>query len=160
MEAARADDGADLLLAFPVEPSLGGEQALLRLNVPTGVVVVPTGEIPDAMDRRLHLVPGEVDEDSRAAQVAAARAAAEQAEEQQLSRLLPQLARLAQTADGRCLAPGDVDPAWPVLLAGYSARVLPEADRCVVEIEASPVQHGRRFRGVADANGIQRMAEE
>ena len=154
VEADRADDGADLLLAFPVEPNLGGEKALVRINVPSGEVVVPTGPVPDAMDRRLRLVAGEVTTEARAAGVQAAQAASRQTEQAQLLRLLPQLARAARGPGGSCRAPADVDPAWPLLLAGYSARVLPKGDGCVVEIEASPTQHGRRFRGAVDSGGL------
>lgn len=154
VEADRADEGADLLLAFGVEPNLGGEKALLRINVPTGEVVVPTGAVPDAMDRRLRLVAGEVGTEARAAAVQAAQAAARRTEHDQLLRMLPQLARDARSPDGTCRAPADVDPAWPLLLAGYSARVVPRGDTCLVEIEASPPQHGRRFRGAVDAGGL------
>jgi hypothetical protein len=154
VEADRADEGADLLLAFPVEPSLGGEKALVRINVPTGAVVVPTGEVPDALDRRLRLAPGEVDAATRAGRIEAARAAARETEHAQLLRLLPQLARSARGPDGTCRAPADVDPAWPLLLAGYDARVVPRGDGCLVEVEASPAQHGRRFRGAVDAGGL------
>jgi hypothetical protein len=154
VEADRADEGADLLLAFPVEPNLGGEKALVRINVPSGDVVVPTGPVPDAMDRRLRLVAGEVTAEARAERVKEAQQASRQAEHAQLLRLLPQLARAARGPDGTCLAPADVDPAWPLLLAGYSARVLPHGDGCVVEIEASPPQHGRRFRGAVDSGGL------
>lgn len=154
VEAQRADEGADLLLAFDVQPNLGGERGMLRINVPTSLVVVPTGPVPDSLDRRLRLVPGTVSDAQRTERIAAAREAAAGTEQEQLVRLLPQLARAARSPDGRCLAPADVDPAWPLLLAGYSARVLPVGDRCVVEVEASPIQHGRRFRGAVDGSGL------
>ncbi|MEC8423450.1 MAG: hypothetical protein VX000_06710 [Myxococcota bacterium] len=154
VEADRADEGADLLLAFPVEPNLGGEKALLRINVPTGAVVVPTGAVPDAMDRRLRLLAGEVPGDVRAARVRTAREAARQTEHTQLLRLLPQLAGAARRSDGVCMAPAAVDPVWPLLLAGYSTRIVSDGDGCLVEVEASPEQHGRRFRGAVGTTGL------
>ena len=48
VEAQRLDDGTDIVLAFAAEPSILGDSASLRFNVPTGQVVVPTGPVPVA----------------------------------------------------------------------------------------------------------------
>lgn len=152
--ARRVDDGGDLLLSFPVEPSLGGEEALLRLNVATRTAVVPASEHPDQMDRVLTVVPGTVTPQERSARTEAAREAARAAERAFVHELLPRLAQSALVSPGRCAAPAEVEPSWPLLLAGYRVRVLPEADGCVVEIEPERSQHGREFRGVVGREGV------
>ncbi len=154
VQAARKDDGGDLLLSFPVEPSLGGEQALLRINVATRAAVVPADALPDPMDRALRLEPGAVGEDERAERIAGAIAASEAAERATLLELLPKLARAAQAPDGRCRGPAEVDPAWSLVLAGYRTRVVADGRRCLVEIEPEVRQHGRRFRGVVGSEGL------
>lgn len=154
VEAGRTDDGADLLLSFPVEPSLGGEQALLRVNVPTRAVVVPADALPDPLDRVLRLEPGAVTERERASHIDAAVAASEAAERATMLELLPKLAREAPGPDGRCRGPAEVDAAWELVLAGYRARVVADGDTCAVEIEPDVVQHGRRFRGLVGPEGL------
>ena len=58
VSAERFDEGPDIVLLFPVEPSFEGENGLLRLNTILHEVVVPTSDVPSDLDRRLLLVPG------------------------------------------------------------------------------------------------------
>jgi hypothetical protein len=157
--ARRIDEGGDLLLSFPVEPSLGGEQALLRLNVATRSAVVPASAHPDQMDRVLTLIPGVVSPEERSAATEAAREAARAAERAFVHELLPRLAQTARLGPGRCAAPAEVEPSWPLLLAGYRVRVLPVGDGCVVELEPERPQHGREFRGVVGPEGVRTTVE-
>ena len=154
VEAARRDEGADLLLSFPAEPSFGDEDALLRVNVPTREVVVPADATPTEYDRRLHLEPGA--QADRPGAIAAAREASRALEQGQLDDLLPRLARAALRPDGSCADYGAVDPAWKLLLRGYdvaiSAVSTEAGPACAVEVEPSRKQHGRQLRARSDGS--------
>ena len=128
--------GPDLLVQFPVMPTLQEELGLMLVNVPTGRVVVPAAAEPTKLDRWLELVPGAVGDEEA---VLAARAAADAAlarEREVLERLLPGL-----EPEERCEPPSARDG----LLPGYAVRVASEEGGCVLVVEPEPVQHGRRI---------------
>jgi len=152
--ASRADEDGDLLLAFPVEPALSGEEGLVRLNVATGEAVLPAGPHPDPGDLRLRWTFGAVDAAAREAAAASAAAAAFAREQAFFAETVrPSLAGL-RGADGACRAPAAVEPAWELLLAGYAVRAEADgAGGCVLQVEPLRAQHGRRWRGRVDAAG-------
>lgn len=151
VSARRADEGADLLLSFPVEPSFQAEEAQIRVNVPTRDVVVPAGSAPTDLDRRLRLEPGTMDAERRANAIATARERSRALENAETSALAARLARAAASEHG-CLPLSALDPSWALLLRGYRVHIaeasVPGRDlRCVVEIEPEIIQHGRELRG-------------
>jgi hypothetical protein len=139
-------EGADLVLRFSVEPAMAGEDGELRINVPLREVVVPMGEVPVAEERRFRLVPGGMSEVSRQAAMDSARDSADRREADLIGDLGAKLGRAAKTPGG-CLSLDQVDPAYGLLLTGYQVQIVPEQDSCVVEVEPSRAQHGRRFKG-------------
>ena len=145
--ASRADDGGDLLLAFPVEPTLEDEEALIRINVVSREVVVPSQATPAPIDRRLRLEPGVLSEEERAAAVLAAAAAADDAERAWLEEAVPGLARLARRSGG-CAEWGDMPEEWRLMLAGYEVEIQEATGGCSIEIVPEWSQHRRRFRGI------------
>lgn len=148
-------DGADLVLAFPVEPALEGETAQVRVNAPTRAVVVPASAEPTELDRHLVLAPGEVPDAERAASMAAATAAADALERRRVVPLAVELAAAARTADGRCKRFAELGPDWELLLPGYEVHTGASAGGdCEVEIAPIVPQHGRRFRGRVNRSGL------
>lgn len=151
--ASRADEDGDLLLAFPVEPAFSGEEGLLRLNVATGEAVLPAGPHPDPGDLRLRWSFGAADDAGRA-QAGAAAAAAAFAREQAFfaETVRPALGSLRGPA-GECRSPAAVEPAWELLLAGYTVRAEVDGDGCALVVEPVRPQHARRWRGRVDLQG-------
>jgi len=148
--AARADDGGDLLLVFPVEPTLEDEEALLRINVLTRQVVVPSQAVPSPVDRRLMLEPGELSEVERAQAIAAAVAAADAAERAWLYEAVPGLAKKVRRSGG-CARWEDLPAEWRLMLAGYEVEISEVDDECAIDIAPEWSQHRRRFSGVIRA---------
>ena len=156
--ADRGDDGGDLLLAFTAEPNVQGEDALLRLNVVTRRVVVPSGRHPSPDDRWLVAVPGTLE----AAQVEAGMGAAiEAADRQELAWLNEVAKRLTADASsqGECVVPAEAQAAWELLLTGYEVSVGTLGNSCAVRLEAQPTQHRRRFSGWVGPDGVLDPAE-
>ncbi len=147
VEAAVSTQGAEILLAFDVEPSLHGEGGLLRVNVPLAKVVAPIGDVPVSEERRFSLVPGMLAEGQFEALSAAASQAADEMEVVALEFNARQMAALAKQADGSCSSWADMAPDWGVMFAGYTVQISREHARCVVGVEATRPQHGRRYRG-------------
>ncbi len=144
--ADRVDEGPDILLAFPVEPSVRGEEGLLRLNVPFSDAIVPADRLPTPMDRRLRLRPGlpEASAREQARQEALARSLAE--EEQAMLSLGKRLASWAQDEGGGCRGEVLSDPSVADLLVGYQVAVEADPrDGCRVHFQPAPVQHRRRL---------------
>ncbi len=148
--AARADDGGDLLLVFPVEPTLEDEEALLRINVLTRAVVVPSAAVPAPIDRRLRLEPGTISDEARMAAVSAAIQAADTAEEAWLEEVGADLAIRARRAGG-CASWSDLPEEWRLPLAGYEVEIDAADGDCALHVEPSWRQHRRRFSGVISA---------
>ncbi len=147
--ALREDQGGDMVLGFPVEPALQGEQGLLRVNVPTQTVTVPLGPTPDPQERQLILAPGEVSDEERAIARARARRAADLAEQAWLEEVGPRLAAALQAPEGGGCRPLDsLGPDWGLVTAGYelTTTVAPEGAGCVLWIEPVVEQHRRRLR--------------
>lgn len=144
--ADRGEEGPDILLAFPVQPALQGEEGLLRLNVPTSTAIVPADAVPTELDRRLALVAGVVTAQEREEAMHAARVEADQAEREAMIELARLLAVRARDADGACRPWQQVEPGLAELLVGYTVRVEEDAGRCVVDIEPELSQHRRRLR--------------
>ena len=149
--ATRADDGGDLLLLFPVEPTLEDEEALLRINVLTRQVVVPSQAVPDPVDRKLLLVPGVISEDERQAAVVAASAEADSAERAWLAETVPGLARLTRRPGG-CAEWGEIPEEWRMMLMGYEVEIVELEGVCAIDIAPEWSQHSRRFTGVIRAD--------
>lgn len=154
VEALQGSEGADILLAFPVEPSFEGEPGLLRINVPTRQVVVPVSDSPSELDRRLQLRPGRIAPEQRAARVAAAEQAALAAERERMAPLAQSLARAAARPDGRCRPLAALDADWRLLLVGYDVAIAPGPEGCEVTLEPAPPQHGRRLRAIVGPAGL------
>lgn len=153
--AARADEGGEILLTVPVEPSLEGESALLMVNLATGYVVVPSAERPQPEDRWLRLVPGGPTEAERTAAFAAAAAEAEAAELEWLQAWAPRLAAHAWTPLG-CRPVASVGEDWERMLRGYGLTIAPAVrGGCEVQLDPRPPQHRRRLRALANAEGLQ-----
>ena len=148
--AARADDGGDLLLVFPVEPTLEDEEALLRINVLTRQVVVPSQAIPAPVDRRLMLAPGSLSDAEREQAVADAVAAADAAERAWLYEAVPGLARKARRSGG-CASWEEMPAEWRLMLAGYEVEITESDGECALDIAPDWSQHRRRFSGVITA---------
>lgn len=147
LTTARAE-GPEIVFEFPVEPALQGEQAQLRVNVPTATAVVPAGVEPTELDRRLSLRPGELEPAAREALQAEATLLADAIESEQTGALAMRLAAEARTEDGRCLGPEALDPEWRLLLHGYQISVVQSEDElhCIVEVSPVLPQHGRHLR--------------
>lgn len=155
--ASVESEGAELVLGFLVEPSLEEEEGRLRVNVPTGSVVVPMGSEPVPGERHLRLEAGRVDPARRQELQAAAVGAADAAEEAWLRELIPQLLAASEAAgDGACARVESLPEEWSLLLRGYEIRILPRegagehlegAPSCLAEIRPTWEQHRRRFRG-------------
>lgn len=150
----RLDEGPEIILTFPVEPSLKGEDGQIRLNVPTMAAVVPADSRPTDFDRHLRLVAGGLDEASRMAARQAARQAADDAERESLLALGRRLAVRAPADDGTCRSWQQLDPGLEDLLVGYQVQIEPtEGGGCQARFEPEIVQHRRRLSLVVGADG-------
>ncbi|MDG1481481.1 MAG: hypothetical protein P8R54_17935 [Myxococcota bacterium] len=157
--ASRADDGGDLLLVFPVEPTLEDEEALIRVNVLTRAVVVPSQAVPSPMDRRLQLVAGSLSDAERAEAVAAAISLADAAEVEWLEEAGADLARRARRSGG-CAEWAELPEEWRLMLAGYEVEITTLDGDCALEVSPDWRQHRRRYSGVIGADEAhQRQAQ-
>lgn len=147
-EATVASDGPEIVLDFPVEPSLEGEPGRIRLNVPTWSAVIPAEREPTELDRRLRLVAGTVDETTRASLQLAAETLADGIEREETGALARRLAAEARAPDGGCLSLKDLDAEWNLLFRGYEVAIYPSPEKssCLVELSPSVPQHGRHLR--------------
>ncbi len=139
-------EGADMVLRFSVEPTLQGEDAELRINVPLREVVAPIGEVPVKEERRFELVPGGVSDEERLRAVVQARTSADTREAALVRELGMKVSRAAKTPTG-CRSLAELDPAFSLLFTGYQVQIRRMDETCVVEVEPSRIQHGRRFKG-------------
>ncbi len=150
----RLDQGPEIILTFPVEPSLRGEDGQIRLNVPLMAAVVPADARPTDFDRHLRLVPGAMDEEARQQARQRARDAADQAEREALIALGKRLAVRSPDEDGRCRSWKEIDPQLEDLLVGYQVQIEPdELGRCRTRFEPVTPQHRRRLSMVVGAQG-------
>ncbi len=152
--ADRVDDGPDIVLAFVAEPTLQGEEAMLRVNVPTATAVVPADRLPTELDRHLAVVPGAVAADERDAAMQRVRLASIAQEREALDALGSRLAVRALQADGRCAALADQPQSVRDLLAGYDVEIVADAGGCVVDVEPTRRQHRRRVAARVGPDGI------
>ena len=150
-----SSDGADLLLAFAAEPTLRGEDSLLRINAPLRRAVVPADSAPTEVDRALRLAPGTVSAEEREGLIAGARAAGLALEAEATASLARQAAIASRAPDGTCRPLEALDPAWTMLFEGYRVVIASDsAGRCAVELEPRMPQHGRSWRGRVTAAGV------
>lgn len=141
--ARRKDDGGDLLLQFPVEPALESEEALLRVNLLSRQVVVPTGPVPDpVVDRRLLLVPGALTAPQRAAAVEAAVAEADAMEEAFLAEQLPLLVQASREAG--CAPLAQLGPPWTLNFKGYDVEIVKRNEESCVALAVPELEQHRR----------------
>jgi len=147
-------DGPELVVDFPVEPSLQGEEARVRFNPLLSRAVVPLDAVPSSADRILDLVPGSLGDDRRGELIAAAREAADTAEHAWLHETLAPLLRGVEPTARGCGTVSDLSPASPLLFRGYVIELVEEEGVCVAQVEPEIVQHRRRFRGVVGPRGV------
>lgn len=152
----RLDEGPEIILTFPVEPSLKGEDGQLRLNVPLMAAVVPADSRPTDFDRHLRLTPGALDEAARQVARQQARSAADQAEREALVALGRRLAVRSPGEDGRCRPWKEIDPQLEDLLVGYEVQLeADESGRCRAIFQPTIPQHRRRLSLRVSANGVE-----
>jgi hypothetical protein len=138
-------DGADLLLRTPIEPSLGGEGALLRLNPAAGLAVLPAGPTPDPQDLVFRVEAGLPSPAAQQAAWLGASTRAKEAEAAWAAAQLPRLSEALRGPDRGCLPIEALDPAWTLLLRGYQLTVAATSAGCVVRLWPEVVQHGRQM---------------
>ncbi len=136
------EEGPDLVLEFPVMPSLGGEGGVLRVNRPTRQVVVPLATQPIEGERRLRIEAGEVSASERERAVEKASLSARQRE---LDVVLPLVRELYKgVVEKGCELEEPMRQKTELLLAGYSISTENRSEGCRLDLEPSPPQHGRR----------------
>ena len=150
VEAIAESSAAEISIGFEAEPSLRGEEALIRINVPSRTVVVPLGPVPLAEERKFRLEPGFLSDSERKNAVQKAIVDSELLERSFIEELAPKLATAAKTKEGGCLQLPQLAEEWSMMLEGYDVELSPSEKGCSVGIESSRIQHGRRFRGVIE----------
>jgi len=148
MEGTLESLGAELLIGFSVEPSLKGENALMRVNVPLRTVVVPLGPVPVSEERIFRLEPGSLTEAEREAAINLSVQKSNALEASFIEELAPRLSREATIENGACAQLPQLADEWSMMLEGYDIQLVPSPAGCAVGIEPSRVQHGRRYRGL------------
>jgi hypothetical protein len=155
--ARRRAEGPDQVVIFEVEPRLGDELGLLRLNVPTLRAVLPLDRAPHPDDRWLVASPGAPSAEDLAARIADARRDALAAERDLLARLAPALAAEAgaiRARAGACPVFSDLGPDWQVLLRDYHVTFTAAGAGCTARLAPVVVQHTRRTAVTATADGL------
>lgn len=166
--ALRRDEGPDIVLTFPVEPSHRGEPGELRVNVPTGRVVLPAADTPTPLDRWMKLEPGLPSPEERNAR----RKSAWEVTVDQEKALVERVGRnaateathlLRQDPDRGCPDPSALGAPLQEVLSDYDVEIH-EADpggdtpgasgRCVIHLRPREVQHTRRIEARIDPGGI------
>ena len=153
VQAERLDEGPDILLLFPVEPSLDGEDGLLRMNTILQEVVVPMADVPSDLDRRLWIKPGTIDEAELNRHIEVAIKEADRLERELVIRDGIQLARWAERTEG-CASFDNWVMNSSYDWMGYHVSIDLENDECVVSVKSDPEQHRRRFSGKITKNGL------
>jgi len=159
VDATWRQDGAVILLQFPVMPALRGEEGLLRVSPATGEARVPLGAAPTPDDRRLRVVLRGVDAAEASAAMSTAREASIAREQSIAGAMAAQLSAEAMSEAGACRSPEVLPGDWPVWLAGYEVRITEVrgeggAPVCEVVMEPDPIQHGRRMSIRAHPDGV------
>ncbi|MBM74871.1 MAG: hypothetical protein CMK59_05685 [Proteobacteria bacterium] len=153
-----SSEGGDLLLELFAEPSLQGERAQLRVNIPLREVVIPTSHVPSSLDRRFELKPEQL---SAVKRRELKKFAVEQSNIQEKDWLSKAGPVLLNTLSQDCLV--FEQPDLLELWVGYdvtSERIdvqdegLKSKGMCRINFEPNPPQHRRRFKGHFDQNGI------
>ncbi|MEE2750037.1 MAG: hypothetical protein VX519_01295, partial [Myxococcota bacterium] len=136
------EQGPDLVLEFPVMPSLRGEGGVLRVNRPTRQVVVPLATSPIDGERRLKIEPGTVSESEREAVM---KEASSLAQKRELDVMLPLVRDLyAGVLEQDCRLEESLKQKTDLLLAGYTISTENGSQGCRLDVEPTPPQHGRR----------------
>jgi len=157
--ARRRDEGPDVVLTFPVQPALGGEEGLLRLNVPTGRAVLPMADRPSADDLWFHLEPGTASAEERDARAAEAERRALERERAFLDEVAVGLARDARerrAAAAACPAFDEMGPSWALLFADYEVEIETRDAACAAHLRPRRPQFSRRTGGTALSDGSTR----
>lgn len=152
-------DGPDIVLTFPVEPSLMGEPGQIRVNIPTGRVVIPAGPEPTSLDRWWRLKPGMVAPDEAEKQREKATRESVQRERESIARMGSRLAtdatrRRQKDNSTTCPAFDQMGDAWHKMLEDYDVSLIPVKQGCQVELVPRTVQHTRRLKVRLDERGI------
>jgi hypothetical protein len=151
--AERQDDGTDMVLAFAAEPSILGETASLRINIPTRRAVVPSDLVPVDGDRLLALIPGGFSAEERDAAMELAIADNRELEARGLVKILTPLASSAMEA-GECRSLHTLSSEMRTMLSGYRLEMETVESHCQIHIVPERVQHGRRFSGTIGPKGL------
>jgi hypothetical protein len=144
------EQGMDLVIDLPAEPTIDGTPTRLRVNRVLRRGVLPVGEQVGEEDLLFTLHPGPWS--SRDADRLSARSASLEAERARLERLAVEL---RPGLGGPC--PERVPPGLSQALWGYTVRF--EGEACALVLEPNPVQHGRRLGVRIEASGITESIE-
>ena len=147
VEASLVARGAELVVGFDAEPSLQGEGGLLRINVPLQSAVAPIGEVPVDEERKFEVIAGRLSEDERSSLISEAIAASDAMEDAWVRGQGQKLARAALGEAGECGSWSEMKADWEMIFMGYDVDITAGEQGCVVTIETSKRQHGRRFKG-------------
>jgi hypothetical protein len=153
VEAIRFDEGTDISLIFPIEPSIEGEDAFLRMNTLLWEIRVPISDVSSELDRQLQFRAGRISDEARNTAIEAAIADADKMEESLVIRDGKELLKRATHPSG-CHSFEDIVNEEDLLWLGYDVEIHSEEERCLVAIEGNPKQHRRRFSGRINQNGI------
>ena len=150
VEGTLHSTGAEIMVGFSAEPSLKGEDSLMRINVPERSVVVPMGPVPVEEERVFKLEPGELNDEQRRAAIENAIEKADMLEKRFIESLAPKLSAASGIEEGSCLQLPQLAEEWSMMVEGYDVQLIPAPAGCSVGIEPSRPQHGRRFQGVIE----------
>ena len=141
------EQGMDLVLSAPVEPSLEGASTVFRVNRVLRQGVLPRGDEPSEQDLSFALVSGPWE--SREADRNAALEASVESEQARLESLAEEL---RPGLGGPC--PEQVPVGLSQAMWGYALRFEQGEAGCALVVEPEPVQHGRRLAVRIEASGI------
>jgi len=144
---AQEVEGGDLLLIFDVEPSFQGEKGLIRCNVITRELTIPSSSIPSSVDRRLYIQAPPLDLDLQKYKKNAEKEAAT-LEFQWIS---DQAKTLYNSLESTCVSwkNQSILDSW----LGYRFETQKIDSGCQIEVIPDPPQHRRQFEGFIYPDG-------
>ncbi len=144
------EQGMDLLIEVPAEPSVDGTPTRLRINRVLRRGVLPAQAQPSELDLAFRLEPGPWS--ARDADRTSARQRSLDLERERLEQLAVEL---RPGLGGPC--PERVPAGLSQALWGYALRF--EGSECALVLEPEPPQHGRRLAVRIEASGIAESIE-
>jgi hypothetical protein len=149
----REVEGGDILLSFDIEPSFQGEQGLIRCNIVTREITIPSSSIPSSLDRRLYIkeAPLDLDLDLDLDLQKHKKDAQKQADKTELKWIEKQAPLLIQSLENTCTSwkNQNILDSW----LGYRFETKKQPLGCQIQIIPDPPQHRRRFHGVVYHTG-------